>query len=384
MKFIITNAITLQHNKTHLMRSFLVYFFLLFTTSLFAHSKLQPGFDAHEHITLFALSRYGTAFADSIVGRSYSNTFTLNYRSPEIGLKNQWSYFLRQDSVGLISIRGTVGDKDSWLANFYAAMIPATGSLRLTDSTYFHYKFANDAKAAVHVGWAVSLGFMSTGILEKIREQYLKGVKNFYIFGHSQGAAIAFLATSYFRHLQLDGKLEKDITFKTYCNAGPKPGNLYYAYDFEFITRNGWAFNVINTADWVPETPYTVQRIQDMNPINPLIHTKEILKQRGVLAKIAGGYYYGKMNRKPRNVQKFYNRVFGGMLYNIAIKKALQQYHEPHYAPTANFVHAGVPIILPPDSSYHSQFKFDEMKKDYFIHHHFTAYYFLLKKYYPF
>ena len=51
------------------------------------------------------------------------------------------------------------------------------------------------------------------------------------------------------------------LNIKTYCSAAPKPGNLFYAYDFEHITEGGWAFNVVNSADWVPELPSTTQTV---------------------------------------------------------------------------------------------------------------------------
>lgn len=364
------------------MRFLLISLVITISLPSFSQSRLTAGFDAQEHIGLFAVARYNVHFADSLLGSNRKDRFTLLYQSPEVGLKNQWSFFKRADNVGLIAIRGTIGDKTSWLANFYAAMIPATGSLQLTDSNRFNFKLAADPRATVHVGWAVSLGFMAEDILNQVKEQYSRGVKDFFIFGHSQGGAIAFLATSYLRHLQLDGKLPKDITFKTYCNAGPKPGNMYYAYDYDFITRGGWGFNVVNASDWVPETPFTVQRIQDMNSINPLVHTKDMLKDQKLPVRLVGGYLYGKINRKPRKVQRMYNRIFGNTLYNVAIKKALQQYQKPSYSQTANFMRAGVPIVLIPDAGYNAKFRFDETRKNYFVHHNFGAYFHLLKKYY--
>lgn len=363
------------------MRPFITPCFIMLSIISFAQNKLHPGFDAKEHIQLFAVSRYGTDFADS-VNTSETRRFKLAYQSPEVGLKNQWSFFLSNDKAGLIAIRGTVGDKTSWLANFYAAMIPATGTLHLTDSTTFAYKFANDPKAAVHVGWAVSLGFMAEDIVQQIKANYANGVKDFYIFGHSQGGAIAFLTTSYLRYLQLDGKLPADIQFKTYCNAGPKPGNTNYAYDYEFITRGGWGFNIVNMADWVPETPYTVQRMEDMHEVNPLIHTKDMLKKQNTFVRLVGNYAYGRFEAKPRKLQKKYTKFFGNTLYKYSIKKTLEQYQKPGYYPSSNYVRAGVPITLVPDEGYYKLFKFDETKKDYFIHHHFNAYYYLLKKYY--
>lgn len=363
------------------MRIFYLCITMLFAVGISAQSQLKPGFDASEYLLLFSLSKYGSKFSDSL-NKAAAHPYKPIYRSPEVGLKNQWSFFLRDDNVGVIIIRGTVGDKTSWLANFYAAMIPAIGTLHLTDSTTFNYKFADDPKAAVHVGWAVSLGFMADDILQKLKEHYAKGVRDFYIFGHSQGGAIAFLTTSYLRHLQLEGKLPGDIQFKTYCSAAPKPGNTNYAYDYELISRGGWGFNLINAADWVPETPYTVQRMQDMNEINPLIHAKESLKNQKFFLRLIGNSTYNSFNNKPRRLQRKYTKVFGNTLYKYAIKKTLLQYQKPGYYPSSNYVRAGVPVTLMPDSGYYKLFQFDEKKPDYFIHHHINAYYYLLKKYY--
>lgn len=361
------------------MRLFFVVVFSHLSILSFAQHKLQPGFDAKEHIMLFALARYGSRFADSL-NHEQAQHYNLTYQSPEVGLKNQWSLYLRDDKVGAIAIRGTIKDRNSWFANFYSAMIPATGTLYLTDSTQFDYKFATDPKAAVHVGWAVSLGFMAKDILQKINDYYTYGIKEYYIFGHSQGGAIAFLTTSYLRHLQLDGKLPEDIRFKTYCNAGPKPGNMNYAYDYDFITRGGWAYNVVNAADWVPETPYTVQRIQDMNYVNPIAHTKDLLKEQNFFVRNLGNYFYGRFNAKPRKLQRRYTKIFGNTLYRYAIKKTLSQYKKPEYYQSSNYMRAGAAIVLMPDSAYHSKFKFNEQKKDFFVHHNFGAYYYLLKK----
>lgn len=363
------------------MRLLISAMLVFYSTTIFCQTKLKPGFDAKEYISLFSLSRGGFTFSDSIY-RNEGLTHKRIYKSPEVGLKNQWYLLERSDNTGIIIVRGTVGDKNSWLANFYAAMIPATGTLHLTDSNQFNYKFSNDPKAAVHVGWTVSLGFMADDILQKLRGSYSKGIKDFYIFGHSQGGAIVFLLTSYLKYLQADGKLPPEITFKTYSSAGPKPGNMNYAYDYDFITRDGWGFNVVNTADWVPETPFTVQRMQDMSEVNPLIHTKNLLKKQNFFVRLVGNYAYGRFNNKPRKLQKTYTKLFGNTLYNRAISKTLTQYQKPEYYQSQNYMRAGTSIVLKPDSLYHQQFKFDENKKDYFVHHHFDAYLYLLKKYY--
>jgi hypothetical protein len=39
-----------------------------------------------------------------------------------------------------------------------------------------------------------------------------------------------------------------------------KTGNLYFAYDFDYITRGMKAFTIVNTDDWVPETPFVMYK----------------------------------------------------------------------------------------------------------------------------
>lgn len=357
-------------------------FFLLLTasTQADAQNKLQPGFDAKEYISLLSLGFYGNSIADSNERKNRRDIYTKEYTSPEVGLKNQWSLYLRNDNVAVIAVRGTVGDMVSWAANFYAAMIPATGTLHLNDSTAFRYKLSADTLAAVHVGWTVALASMAPDIVSKVKDVYSKGVRNIYLIGHSQGGAITFLLRSYLYYLQEDGTLPKDILFKTYCSAAPKPGNMYYAYDFEYITRGGWAYTIVNRLDWVPETPYSIQRIQDMNALNPLINTKKLLKKQPFFIRLVGGIFYGKVNRKPRKAQQVYTRYLGKVLYKRAIKKALPGFKEPGYVSSVNYMRAGNPIVLMPDEEYRQHFKEDG--KDYFVHHQFAPYYFLIKKQY--
>ncbi len=343
---------------------------------------LKPGFDAKEYMALFSGIRRGIIRGDSTQRERSGDTLSRIYTSPEVGLKNRWNLFLRNDGTAVISIRGTVGDAKSWLANFYAAMIPASGVLHLNDSTRFNYTLAEDKRAAVHAGWALSMAYLAPDIVKKIKEYAGKGVKNYYIIGHSQGAAIAFMLRSYLFYLQKNGGIPQDIKFKTYCSAAPKPGNQYYAYDFEFINRGGWAYTVVNAADWVPETPYTVQHVRDMNDVNPLIHTRAMLKRQKWFVKTVGGYFYGKIERRPRKLQKMYTRMFGNTVYRYGVKKALPQFSKPAYVASENFVRAGTLIVLMPDDEYFRIFHFDEKKKDYFIHHHFEPYYYLVKKYY--
>ena len=245
---------------------------LLFITVSLSAQKLKPGFDPIEYLDLLKVSE--ATHKDSIlpgVVKSTALKHELIYRSPEVGLKNRWEYWQRGDGIGVVSIRGTVQHASSWMENFYAAQVPATGTLQINDSTIFKYKLSNDEKASVHAGWTLGLAFLGPDITSMITRMFNEqGTNQFIIMGHSQGGALAFLVTSYLHYLEESNGLPLGLNFKTYCSAAPKPGNMYYAYDFDFITRNGKGFTVVNTSDWVPETPFSVQTLGDFSPGNRL------------------------------------------------------------------------------------------------------------------
>lgn len=363
------------------MRVKLCLMFILASNILPAQHVLQPGFDAWEYAKLLSVTGYRSNTDDSLKLNALKNPFRLVYRSPETGMKNQWTLYTNEnEKTAIISIRGTVASDTSWMENYYFAMIPAAGTLEIAPGRSFHYKLAERSEAAVHAGWTIALAFMAGDMEEKIRELHHKKIKDFYIFGHSQGGAIAYLLRSYLHYRRQDGALPEDIVFKTYCSAAPKPGNMSYVYDYDFINRGPWAFTIVNAADWVPESPYTVQTMKDMYPLNPLTEMGEGLKNEKFFKRIIGKYLYARVEKKPRRTQQMLTRFFGDKIYKYAIRKAVPGFREPEYASTVNYMRAGTPVVLMPDSSY---FKvFDEAKKckQKFLHHSYDAYYFLLRK----
>ncbi|WP_315822620.1 lipase family protein [Paraflavitalea speifideaquila] len=231
--------------------------------------------------------------------------YRLIHRSPEVGLKNQWDLWLRKDDqVGVISLRGTVADAASWLENFYAAMVPATGQVQLNDSTNFSYKLAESPEATVHVGWLIGMASMAPAIAEQIKAYRQKGVQEFIIIGHSQGGALAFLLRSWLHYQTAAGVLPRDIVYKTYCSAAPKPGNMQYVYDYDFITRPGWSYTVVNASDWVPETPFSLQSLKDFNELNPFTNVKPALKKQPLLVRWYLNHAFNSMDRVSRRSQK--------------------------------------------------------------------------------
>src|SRR6202008_1816541 len=112
----------------------------------------------------------------------------------------------------------------------YMGMISNRGSIIVDKNYIFNYKIAEDTNAYVHLGWMLGLAYMAPEITNQIDQLYKKGIKDILIMGHSQGGGIAFLLRSYLQYLN-EKTLPKDIVYKTYCSAPPKPGNLYYSYD---------------------------------------------------------------------------------------------------------------------------------------------------------
>jgi hypothetical protein len=342
--------------------------------------KLQPGFDKEEYRQLMYLSaRTGALSPDYYKDIPAPKEFKMIYRSRVMGLDNLWDLWTSdQRKVAVVSIRGTTDKPESWLANFYAAMVPAKGQLQLSKKDTFKYVLSTDDKAAVHVGWLLSLAYLSRDILPKIDSLYKAGTKEFILMGHSQGGAINFLLTAYLCNLQKMGKLPADIRFKTYCSAGPKPGNLYFAYEFESLTKNGWGFNVVNASDWVPETPMSIQTLNDFNQTNPFVNAKGMIKKQKFKQRMALKHVFKKLDKPTRKAQRNYEKYLGKMASKI-IRQSLNDYIPAEYYKSNNYVRTGVTIVLMSDADY--KIKYPEDPAKIFQHHFHHPYLLLLEKY---
>lgn len=353
----------------------LILILYLFLCAESSAQSLKPGFNASEYYDLLTLADVQYTNKDTVIPH-----YQLLYRSPEMGLKNSWDFWLRDDNVGVISIRGTVQDPASWLENFYSVMIPAKGTLQIDDSTSFPYQLAENPRAAVHTGWTIGLAFLGPDIIKKINQLFgEKQTTEYIIFGHSQGGALSILTTSYLYYLQKGGGLPASFSFKSYCSAAPKTGNLYYAYDYDFITRGTKAFTIVNTDDWVPETSFTVQTIEDLNPVNPFINIDDLFGKQKMLVRWYLKGAYNKMDKGSRKARDRYRKYLGNKLYPF-VQKILPQFKQPEYAETMNYMRAGVPVILQTDSVYHQ--KFTGKKENIWIHHFLEPYKYLVNKHY--
>lgn len=365
---------------TGLTRKSLLLVLLLPAFMVTRAQTLQPGFDANEYLEMLRIT---SMHADSQHRKSIPSpeSFQLVYRSTPTPLDNLWDLWTNaNNSIIVISIRGTTLKAESWLENFYCAMIPAKGSLQTSDSTTFNYQFSNDPKATVHVGWTLGLAGMAPGMIAKIKEYYTTyHTKQIVVMGHSQGGALSFLLRSYLYYQVQQQQLPADLVIKTYCSAAPKPGNLYYAYDFDYITRNGWAFTVVNAADWVPETPFSLQTLRDYNTLNPFTDVSKQLNKQSFLVRLYLKHVYNRLNRTSGKAQRVFTKYLGKTLYK-QVKKSLPQYRQPTYAASMNYMRAGVPIVLQPDDAYREQFP--DSSKNVFIHHGLWPYYGMMKRIY--
>ncbi|GAB2473972.1 hypothetical protein GCM10011375_25080 [Hymenobacter qilianensis] len=340
--------------------------------------QLKPGFDKAEYVEL-QLLRLHARIADTTFFGAIPRPaqFRMVYRSPVVGLDNRWDLWTNTNSVAVISLRGTTANSVSWLENFYAAMLPATGELRLTPTRTFKYALATNSQAAVHTGWLLGTAFLADDILAKVDSLYKRGTHDVIIMGHSQGGALAYLLTAHVRSLQKQGLLPADIRFKTYCSAGPKPGNLYFAYDYEAATQGGWAFNVVNPVDWVPEFPLSVQTLSDFNPVNPFVGAKSMIKKQKFPQILAMGFAYNQMEKPSRRAQQRYQRYLGNFVMR-AVKKQVPDYQGPAFYSSSHYVRAGTSIVLPADSAYHT--RFPDNQEQLFMHHLFQPYYYLAER----
>jgi hypothetical protein len=338
--------------------------------------NLMPGFDKGEYKELISIATRSSESPEKaklIPAPKYSK---LVYKSESIGLDNLWELWIKDESTAVLCTRGTTLSGESWLANLYAAMVPAKGELKISNDDIFQYELSSDPNAAVHTGYLLSTAFISKDMMPKIDSCYKVGIKNFIIMGHSQGGAISYLLTAYFYSLQSQGNLPSDIRFKTYCSAAPKPGNLYFAYSYENMTRNGWAYNVVNAADWVPQTPFSVQMLNDLPEVSPIPLIEETIKKQSFFKRMFINMI--KLRNPSRKTVENYQKLLGNEMAK-RVNKHLPDFKAPDYYNSSDYVRTGSTIVLYPDDAYYEKFSNDS--KDLMIHHSFPPYLYLLDTY---
>lgn len=344
---------------------------------------LQPGFDKAEYIETLRINQkvhIDTAKWKTDTALVAPENYHLVYRSPKIAFDNSWDLWVhREKPIAVVATRGTIATEASFLANLYAAMIPAKGQLELSKDQVFDYTLADNPHAAVHVGWCIAMAYMSPSVVHKIDSCYKAGIKDFILTGHSQGGSITYLLNAYLRNLQEQKKLPADITFKTYCSAAPKPGNLFFAYAFEHANPGGWAFNVVNTADWVADVPFSIQTVDDFTDVNPFSNAKALIKQQKFPKNLILKHVYNRLSKPGKRAQRNYQRYLGKMV-SKAVAKQLPALQIPEYYKSNYYVRTGNTIVLYADSTYYSTFNNDRKKPDIWQHHLPYRYFYLVQQ----
>ncbi|MGR9100881.1 MAG: lipase family protein, partial [Gammaproteobacteria bacterium] len=150
-----------------------------------------------------------------------------------IGLDNYWRLYRSKDNPHCyaVAVRGTIATAKSVFADLMVGMIKAESRLQIKESGnvpgfQFNFKLAEQQYAGVHHGFLYSLGALINpnwefSLIKHLKTAVENGASEFYITGHSQGAAIATLLRAYLEYQPIgDG-----ISYKTYVFAQPKPGN---------------------------------------------------------------------------------------------------------------------------------------------------------------
>jgi hypothetical protein len=364
--------------KAFLSALYQIFSLLFFSFGCSAQTfELKEGFDAQECEDVFKLN---FAFLDTVRLNKFPDFlkgYAIHYRSPSVGLDNSSDIWIREDSTVAIMLRGTTGKMESILEDFYCAMIPAKGIITLSKNKSFAYQLADDPRAAVHAGFLIGFAYLADDIQPQISNLYSQGYRKFLVGGHSQGGSLSYCISAWLMQLREKGVFE-DIQIKTYASAPPKMGNMYFAYEYDNANLSRWSFSIVNTADPVPEMPFTTQQIEvDMNEPNPILNLVERFNALPFLKRVLLKNAFNKMRKRARQSSEAYQKYLGKHVGKF-IHESLPEMILPKPVPSTYFVRPGVPITLSANDAYWAYCK-DTPK---YFHHGVDPYRFLLRQYY--
>ncbi|WGH75131.1 lipase family protein [Tenacibaculum tangerinum] len=343
---------------------------------------LKPGFNPNEYAEMLRIGmQQNNPVPDTVFPKALK--FDVSYESPTMGMGNAWQLWTAKPNnplkVAVISLRATTEESSSWAENLHSVMVNATGKLSLEKNFTFNYRLAKNQRASVHIGWLIGTAYLQRDITPKIDSCYQKGIKDFIITGHSQGGALSYLLRAYYQYEQLAGRIPSDITFKMYASAAPKPGNLYFAQDYESYTQKGWSYNVVNSEDWVPQVPLSMQTMGDFAASNPFKYYKKGTEDLPLLSRwVVRGKFKGIMRRMDRSKRK-YNRIMGKE-FGVLVQEFLPEYKIKSDYTSTNYQRCGNQITLLADEDYYIHVRRNH--PNVFRNHGLDAYQLLLETYY--
>jgi len=337
----------------------------------------KPGFDKPEALDMLALCANVESEANSPIPNPPAG-WQLLFTSPELGpFQNKWQLW-KQAASGryAVALRGTIMSAGSVVEDLVSVMVKATGTLQVGAASA-SYKFVGDPDAGVHLGFAIGTLLLlkepKEGILARLPALGVAPGSEIYITGHSQGAAMATLIRSYF-HYAADAP--PGYSYKTYAFAQPKPGNDHYAEDFEArFCATEMAFRITNSLDWVPQVPFTIEFISDMdepNPISILTPSFTLLAIKELIDRIRSLVADASLSRQRAHAVALAQAVSPAGTAAAPMALMAMGLQAPVMA-SLNFVNAGTEAALAGAPCVGLQCQ------DAFFEHHATTYYALLQ-----
>lgn len=323
-----------------MIKYFLISF--LFIPTLLS-AQLKPGFEKEEYLTMLGIAARQIDTPWVHVPTPLDESVTLIYRAQTTGLDNKWDLWM-MGNTPVFSLRGTTAKAESWLENFWSGMLPAEGWIVRAENDTFHYTLSKKPHAAVHSGWLFGFASMEPMIEKKLDSLHSFGHRDIIITGHSQGGALAYLMTAYVRN-QMKWK---DITFKTYCSAAPKPGNVFFALDYE--SKFNWSFNVVHPHDWVPFVPFGTQTLTDLPLVNPFKNAKEKLWDLPFPKDIVLVAAFKRMEGQLRDAQEISTKYLGDKASD-QVSKIHPEWSWPSFINSYDYKRIGITIVLPVEGS---------------------------------
>lgn len=319
------------------MRTFIS--FLAISICVHSFAQIKNGFDKKEIKDMIAICN-SFSFIElynsdiTIIPKDYEKV----YSSGVFGMDNKYQIY-KKGTVAVISFRGSTRNKLSWLENAKSAMIPAQGTIKISEGD-FNYCFAQDTAAAVHSGYALAIAFLSKDILYNINMLNNQGIYDIIITGHSQGGAIANLLRAYLENLSHQ-EISKKNTFKTLAFAAPMVGNKDFIteYNARFCVDSS-SFNLIIPSDPIPDMPFSYNEDDYLKDnINTMIFETDSFKAKGMITDIFFNTFEGSINK---SVKKMSDKI------SKYISKDLGTVEMPVYDEDMNYSRIGNKIEISP------------------------------------
>ena len=313
-----------------------------------SYAQFNPAFNKQEAKNLVAICNYWINGKVKGVDSTYIDSeYKLLYESKPFKMDNVWQLWQKADDAIVINLRGTTRKSISWYENFHSAMIPAEGSMVLPDSQKVNYKYADDKRASVHVGWAMGVQFMLSDILKHIKEANDKGIYNIYLTGHSQGGALTHLLRAALQYLP-DEQLSSKNNLKVYSFAAPKPGNRFFAYDYaSYTSLKNPSYTIINNSDWVPQVPFSIQSTDNMVEVNPFYALENNEFEMSFIKRLVVKHIYNSLKKPLVKSQKRFKKTLGTNV-KTQIEKSVGRFEIPEYVDDFAYFPVGVQVILQP------------------------------------